>query len=175
MEYRVKLVRRVKTADKYTNDIAEFKCDDFTFVAEIMNHQMNDLAFDQEYRVRVFFYGHALCDLYDSEKDFKKKNPGMDKEVAIPVGAYPLNPNIKNWRPSALNYINSTVVEVVPNGKYQQPDNYLLLTSKVGDVCFDQSFIYGSVLERPLVNEDQIITGIYWAELEIIKETKETN
>lgn len=170
MDYKVKFLMKVKELDDETNDIGEFITEDgFVFVAELMDSNVNDLVPDKEYDVRVFFYGHELDGVFDNEEEFHKVNPTMDKESFIPIGAFPANEDDKDWRPSPMNYINSIVDEVIPEGALGQEPEMLLFGAKVGDTKLDQCFYFPDVERKPILKVGQIISGCYWAELHFIE------
>ena len=175
MEYLVKFLNRVKSADKETNDIGLFACGGFVFSAEIMNYSLKDLSVDKVYTARVFFHGRQLCELFDTEQEFLMKYPKLKKDRCFPIGAHNVNPANTQWKPSALNLIYSKVFEVAHNNDKDLPNNCLLMTSDVNGVLVYQLFVYGDVLEKPVLNEDQVVSGIYWAQLEIVSENGKAN
>lgn len=165
MDKKIKCLFKVKEADEETNDIGQFEMDGVIFVAELMNMSINDLVENEEYEGKVVFYGHKLCGVYDNEEDFHKGEGNMAVESFIPVGAFSANPDDKNWRPSPMNYMNSTIVEVVPDGAIGQPKEYLLFTGKIEGVELDQCFYFHNLEDKPAIKPGQIISGVYWAEL----------
>ena len=175
MEYLVKFLNRVKNADKDTNDIGLFACSGFIFCAEITNYSLKDLSINKIYKARAFFHGRQLNELYDTEEEFLAKYPKLKKDRCFPFGAHNVNPENTQWRPSALNLIYSSVLDIAPNNDKDLPNNYLLMTSAINGTPIYQMFTYRDVLEKPILNEGQIIGGIYWAELEIINEDNNAN
>ena len=170
MDKKIKYLFKVKDADEETRDIGQFEMDDVIFVAELMNKNINGLVENEEYEGSVIFYGHEFCGVYDNEEDFRKEQGNMAAESFIPMGAFPANPEDKNWKPSPMNYMNSTIVDVVPDGAIGQSEEYLFFTSKIMETELNQCFFFPNLEEKPNVKPGQIISGVYWAELTLKNE-----
>lgn len=173
MDRKIRYLFKVKDEDEQTHAIGQFDMGGVIFVAELMNKDINELVEGEEYEGRVVFYGHEFSGVYDNEEEFQKEQGCMAAESFIPMGAFPADPDNKNWRPSPMNYMNSIISEVVPDGKIGQPKELLILTGKIMGVELDQCFYFPNVEEKPDVKPGQIISGVYWAELRLKKEDKE--
>lgn len=167
---KVRLMHSVKSADEETGPIAQFDSDGFIFVAELMNCNADDFQEGKEYEVDVTFYCHAIYGIYKNKEDFHNDNPSMAEESYIPMGAFPANPEDKDWKPSPMNYINSTVDETVDNASVGAPENFVLFYGKVGGQRLDQIIYYPTVEEKEEVKPDYIVSGAYWAELNLMPE-----
>ena len=167
---KVKLMFPVKSADEETGAIAQFDSDGFVFVAELMNCNAEDFSEDKEYEVDLTFYCHGIYGIYKNVEEFHKDNPDMAEESYIPMGAFPANPDDKNWKPSPMNYINSTVEEVVDNDAIGAPDNLVLFYGKAGGQRLDQVLFYQTPEEKDEVKPGYIVSGAYWVELKLIEE-----
>ena len=170
---KVKLIKLIKEADSNTRDIATFDSNGFIFVAELMNCSTNDFIENKEYEVDVKFYCHKVCGIYKDEKEFHKKEKSMDTESFIPMGSFPANPNDKNWLPSALNYINSIVSEVVDNASVNVPENLVLFYGRLLGQQIDQILYYPNVKDKVDIKVNDIISCVYWAELDKVEVKEE--
>ena len=94
----------------------------------------------------------------------------MAEESYIPMGAFPANPEDKDWKPSPMNYINSTVDEIVDNATIGAPENFVLFYGKVGGQRLDQIIYYPTVEEKEEIKPGYIVSGAYWAELKLMPE-----
>ena len=165
MDRKIRYLFKVKDEDEQTHAIGQFDMDGVIFVAELMNKDINELVEGEEYEGRVVFYGHEFSGVYDNEEDFQKEQGNMAAESFIPMGAFPADPDNKNWKPSPMNYMNSIISEVVPDEKIGQPKELLVLTGKIMGVELDQCFYFYNLEEKPTIKPGQIISGVYWAEL----------
>ena len=165
---KVKLMMLLKKADEETGDIAQFISDGFIFVAELKNCSAEDFKDDKECDVDLTFFCHKICGVYKNSEEFHEVEKSMNEESYIPMGAFPADPEDKDWRPSPMNYINSTVFEVVDNKKYNAPDNLTLFIGQIGAKHIDQILYYPTSEEKDEIHEGYIVSGIYWIELEIL-------
>ena len=166
---KTKLMMLIKSADEKTGTIAQFDSNGFVFVAELMNCDINDFSEDKEYEVDVKFFCHHIYGIYKNTKEFQEDNPNMSEESYIPMGAFPPDPEDKDWEPSPINYINSVVTEVVDNKTVNAPENYVLFYGRAGGEKLDQILYYQTIEEKEEVKPGYIVSGAYWAELRLMK------
>ncbi len=171
---KVKLMYLVKPASEKVGPIAQFDSDGFVFISELMNCTEKDFEEGKEYEANVNFFCHEICGIYLNAEEFHADNPSMAEESYIPVGAFPANPEDKNWEPSPMNYINSTVKEIVDNETVDAPDNLVLFYGEVNGLQLEQILFYESAEEKDNIQPGYIMSGVYWAELKLLSQ-KEVN
>lgn len=162
---KIKLMHSVSPATEKTGPIAQFQSDDFIFVAELMNCDVDSFEEGKEYEADVKFYCHEIYGIYKDEEEFHKDNPNMAEQSYIPVGAFPVSKDDKNWKPSPMNLINSIVGEVVDNEVVDAPNNLVLFYGKVYDKTIDQVLYYETEEDKADVKAGDIVSGLYWVEL----------
>jgi len=171
---KVRLMYLVKPKSEKVGPIAQFDSDGFVFVAELMNCTEKDFVDDQEYEANVTFFCHKVYGIYLNAEEFQADNPSMAEESYIPMGAFPANPEDKNWKPSPINYINSTVKEVADNEKIGAPENLVVFYGEVEGQRLKQVLFYESKEEKDELKPGYIMSGMYWAELRLLS-NKEAN
>ena len=130
----------------------------------------NIKIYNKEYEVDVKFYCHCIHGIYQNVEEFYEDNPSMAEESYIPVGAFPADFDNKDWKPSPMNYINSTVDEVVDNALVGAPENFVLFYGKAEGTKLDQILFFQKVEEKEKVEPGYTVSGTYWAELQLIIE-----
>lgn len=147
--------------------IVQFMSDGFVFVGELINCTPEDFKEDKEYTVDVKFFCHNVYGLYSNAEDFQKDNEGMAEESYIPVGAFPADPTDKSWKPSPMNWINSTVKEIVDSASVGAPDYLILFEGSVGGLIIDQVINDEWDEYKENVTVGTIVSGLYWAEVRL--------
>ena len=171
---KVKLMHQVQEANEELGAVAQFESNGFVFVAELKDCDIKDFEQDKEYEVNVTFYGHAVYGVYKNEEEFQEDNPGMAETSYIPVGAFSVNPDDKDWEPSPMNLINCIVSALEDNAKVGAPDNLVLFYSNIEGQEVDMCLWYQSSELKDDVQPGYIVSGLYWAELRLLnKEPKE--
>ena len=172
MKLKARLMMPIQKANEEENmgDIAQFESEGFIFVAELKNCQNEQLDPNKEYEVDVMFYGHQLDGIYGTAEEFHKSNAPMAEESYIPMGAFPANPEDKNWKPSPMNLINSKIVDVAPADAPNIPKEILLFVGTVEGHEIEQCFYFQNTEDKPSLKAGQYISGVYWAELYLAEE-----
>ena len=163
-------MQSIKSASEKVGPIAQFESNGFIFVAELKNCDIEDFQEEKEYEVDVKFYCHCIHGIYQNVEEFYEDNPGMAEESYIPVGAFPADFDNKDWKPSPMNYINSTVDEVVDNALVGAPENFVLFYGKAEGTKLDQILFFQNVEEKEKVEPGYTVSGTYWAELKLLIE-----
>lgn len=164
---KVRFSHLVANESEDCGPIVQFMSDGFVFVGELINCTPEDFKEDKEYTVDVKFFCHNVYGLYSNAEDFQKDNKGMAEESYIPVGAFPADPTDKSWKPSPMNWINSTVKEIVDSASVGAPDYLILFEGSVGDLIIDQVINDEWDEYKENVTVGTIVSGLYWAEVRL--------
>lgn len=163
---KVKFLDLVKPADEKVGPVAKFACNDFVFVAELMNRNGDELESDKEYEADATFFCHEICGVYKTLEDFQKDNQNIAEQSNIPMGAFSANSNDKNWKPSPLNYVNTVVLSVIDNSLICAPNDILLFYGKtVSGQTIEEVLFYDEEEERDDVKKGYIVSGVFWCEI----------
>ena len=164
---KVRFSHLVSNASEGCGPIVQFMSDGFVFVGELINCTPEDFKEDKEYTVDVKFFCHHVYGLYSNAEDFQKDNEGMAEESYIPVGAFPADPTDKSWEPSPMNWINSTVKEIVDSESVGAPDFLILFEGSVNGLIIDQVIDDEWGEYKDAVTVGTIVSGLYWAEVRL--------
>lgn len=164
---KVRFSHLVSNGNEECGPIAQFTSDGFVFVGELVDCNPEDFKEDKEYNVDVKFFCHEVYGLYKNAEDFQKDNKGMAEESYIPVGAFPADPTDTSWKPSPMNWINSTVKEIVDSASVGAPSYLILFEGNVINHELDQAIddMWGEYKENITVGT--IVSGLYWAEVRL--------
>lgn len=164
---KVKFQFLLKEATKDTGPIGQFECHGFIFVAEILKKESSFFKENEEYDLDVKFYCHHIFGVYKNEEEFYKEHENINPESFIPVGGFPSDPKDMSWEPTPINWINSTVREVIDNDSIGAPDYLIFFEGSLLGLELDQVLCDKENKYRPTFAVNDIVSGIYWAEVSV--------